>query len=116
VSSSSSSALDGGTLSVERFKREITLAARLQHPHVVPLLSAGEVDGPALLHDAVRGWPLTARRLRDPRRTGGPLGTADAVAILRDVVRALAYAHGQGVVHRDIKPENVLLAGDMARR
>ena len=101
-------------LSARRFEREITLAARLQHPHVVPLLSAGEVDGlPYYTMPYVDG-PSLRGRLRDSAGTGGPLGTADAVAILRDVARALAYAHDQGVVHRDIKPENVLLAGDMA--
>ena len=94
-------------LSAERFKREVRLAARLQHPHVLPLLAAGELDGGVLYYTMpfVEGESLRARL-----EHGGALPMADAVRLLRDVASALAYAHAQGVVHRDIKPENVLLS------
>src|SRR5689334_12585789 len=94
-------------VSTERFKREVRLAARLQHPHIVPLLSAGEMDGGVLYYTMpfVEGESLRARLARE-----GALPVPEVVRILRDVVGALAYAHGAGVVHRDVKPENVLLA------
>jgi serine/threonine protein kinase/TolB-like protein len=93
------------SLSVERFRREIALAARLQHPHIVPLLTAGETEGlPYYTMPFVDGESLRARLGRL-----GALPVGDIVRVLRDVAGALAYAHEQGVVHRDIKPENVLL-------
>ena len=96
-------------LSVERFHREILLAAQLQHPHIVPVLTAGEADGlPWFTMPYVDGESLR-KRLDE-----GALPIAEAVSILRDVARALAYAHGQGVVHRDIKPDNVLLSSGTA--
>jgi serine/threonine-protein kinase len=92
-------------LSVERFRREIALAARLQHPHIVPLLTAGETQGlPYYTMPFVDGESLRSRLDRL-----GALPVADIVRTLRDVAGALAYAHEQGIVHRDIKPENVLL-------
>jgi serine/threonine-protein kinase len=92
------------SLSAERFEREIKLAARLQHPHIVPLLAAGDVSGlPFYTMPFVAGASLRERLLN------GPIPTHEAQGILRDVAKALAYAHRQGVVHRDIKPENVLL-------
>ena len=93
-------------LSAELFKREVRLAARLQHPHVLPLLAAGELDGGLLYYTMpfVEGESLRVRLER------GALPVGDAVHLLRDVASALAYAHAQGVVHRDIKPENVLLS------
>ncbi len=92
-------------VSVERFKREVLLAAQLQHPHVVPVIASGDAEGlPWFTMPFVDG-PSLRQRL-----AGGPLPIAEAVGILRDVARALAFAHGRGVVHRDIKPDNVLLS------
>jgi serine/threonine-protein kinase len=96
-------------VSIDRFKREIALAARLQHPHIVPLLIAGEADGiPYFTMPLVEGESLRARLNRSP------LPRDEAVAILRDVAQALEYAHERHVVHRDIKPENILLTGRAA--
>jgi len=97
-------------VNVERFRREIQLAAQLQHPHIVPLLSAGEADGlPYFIMPFVSGESLRKRLARE-----GEFPIAETVRILRDVVSALAYAHAMGVVHRDVKPDNVLLSGGVA--
>jgi len=96
-------------LSGERFSREILLAAALQHPHIVPVLAAGESQGiPFYTMPFVEGESLRARLQR------GPVPQAEAVGVLRDVALALEHAHAHGVVHRDIKPENILLAGRTA--
>jgi len=93
-------------VSVERFKREIQLAAQLQHAHIVPVLSAGEMNGlPYYTMPLVDGHSLRTRLA-----SGGALPISEAISILRDVSKALAYAHKHGIVHRDIKPENVLLS------
>ena len=97
-------------LSIERFKREIQLAARLQHPHIVPVLAASAEGG--LLYYVMPFIAGESLRARLARQHELPVG--DVVRILRDVVDALAYAHGEGVVHRDIKPDNILMTGHHA--
>ncbi len=93
-------------LSAERFTREVRVAARLQQANIVPVLHAGTADGlPYYTMPYVRGESLRARMAG-----GAPLSLPERITILRDVARALAYAHGEGIVHRDIKPENVLLS------
>ncbi|HEX6251048.1 MAG TPA: protein kinase [Gemmatimonadaceae bacterium] len=100
----------GAGLNVERFRREVQLAARLQHPHIVPLLSAGARDD-LLFYTMplIEGDTLRAKLAR-----AGELPIAEAIRILRDVADALEYAHKHGVAHRDIKPENVLISGHHA--
>ncbi|HSA57611.1 MAG TPA: protein kinase [Gemmatimonadaceae bacterium] len=94
----------------QRFKREIRVVASLQQANIVPLLAAGETGGlPFYTMPFVEG-----RSLRDRLARESPLPIPEAVSILRDVARALTYAHERGVVHRDIKPENVLLSGEAA--
>ncbi|WP_353265524.1 serine/threonine-protein kinase [Gemmatimonas sp.] len=98
-------------LSVERFGREIALAAALQHANIVPVLSAGVTSEglPFYLMPFVDGASL-----RDRVTGGRSLPIADVLLVLTDVCRALVYAHGRGVVHRDIKPDNVMLSGGAA--
>lgn len=104
-----------------RFHREILIAARLQHPHLVPLLSAGEPNE----HDAEQPGGSTTLRwytmpfvegqtLRELLEKRGAVPLTDAVRLLREMASALAYAHAKGVIHRDIKPENVLLSDGVA--
>ncbi len=95
----------GAALGGERFLSEIRTTARLQHPHILPLLDSGEAGG--LLYyvmPLVTGKTLRARLDRERQ-----LPIADAVLIAREVADALGYAHSLGVIHRDIKPENILL-------
>src|SRR5437867_2385216 len=97
-------------VSVERFKREIQVVAHLQHPHIVPVLSAGQIDElPFYTMPFVKGESLRTRLSRS-----GEMSVNEAVHVLRDVAAALAYAHGEGVVHRDIKPDNVIVSGGVA--
>jgi eukaryotic-like serine/threonine-protein kinase len=92
-------------LGAERFLREVRVAARLQHPHVLPLYDSGEADGS--LYYVV---PYVAGgSLRDRLRRESPLPLTTALQIAREVADGLDYAHRQNVVHRDIKPENILL-------
>jgi serine/threonine-protein kinase len=81
----------------------------LQHPHIVPVLSAGQADQlPYFIMPYVEGESVRTRMAR------GPLSVRETVSILKDVARALSYAHGRGIIHRDIKPDNILLSGGAA--
>lgn len=93
-------------IGTERFLREIKLAARLQHPHILQLFDSGETDG--LLYYVM---PYIAGETLRHRLLSGALSVSEATRILRDVADALAYAHSEGLVHRDIKPDNVMLSG-----
>ncbi|MGD2153614.1 MAG: serine/threonine-protein kinase, partial [Gemmatimonadales bacterium] len=92
-------------MGADRFLREIKLTAKLNHPHILPLLDSGEADGflyyvmPYVAGESVRG--------RLERETQLPVD--EALRITRQVASALEFAHRQDVIHRDIKPENVLL-------
>ncbi|HYV96287.1 MAG TPA: protein kinase [Gemmatimonadaceae bacterium] len=98
------------TVSHERFHREILVSASLQHPNIVGILTAGEVKGlPYFTMPFVDGESLRTRMQRH-----GALSVAQVVSVLRDVARALAYAHERGIVHRDIKPDNVLMTSGAA--
>ncbi|MBK6496534.1 MAG: serine/threonine protein kinase [Gemmatimonadetes bacterium] len=100
----------GAALGGERFLTEIRTTARLQHPHILPLLDSGEADG--LLYYVM---PLvTGETLRTRLERERQLPIAEAVRLAREVADALGYAHGLGVIHRDIKPENILLQGGHA--
>jgi tetratricopeptide (TPR) repeat protein/TolB-like protein len=101
---------------VDRFLREIRITARLNHPHILPLLDSGEVSGdPAASPTLFYVMPLVeGESLRDRLNREKQLPLDTALEITRDVADALAFAHGFGVIHRDIKPENILLPGGRA--
>ncbi len=97
-------------VSTDRFRREMQLVARLQHPHIVPVLSTGSAGG--ILYYVmpfIKGESLRARLSREVT-----LPIDESARLLREVADALEFAHGQGVVHRDIKPDNVLLSSGHA--
>src|SRR5215472_10791009 len=98
------------SVTAERFSREIQLAARLQQANIVPLLSAGTIgELPYYTMPFVDGLSLRQRLAG-----GSALPIGEGIGVLRDMARALSYAHDAGVVHRDIKPENILLSGGAA--
>lgn len=120
---------------IERFRREISFAARLQHPHLVPLLSAGTTADP--LPASAAGTPddasapqanapssrlipwfsmpyVQGHTLRERLIAGRMLPLPEVMRLLREIAAALTYAHARGIVHRDIKPENVLLCDGVA--
>jgi serine/threonine protein kinase len=97
-------------VSADRFSREVRLAAKLQQANIVPLIATGDAGGlPYYTMPFVAGESLRALLDKTPQ-----LPVAQAIDILVDVARALAYAHERGIVHRDIKPENILLSGGTA--
>ena len=103
------------TLGTDRFLREIKLAARLQHPHIVSVHDSGEVrtgGGPAYLWFTMPY--IEGESLRDRLRRERQLPVEEAVRITREVALALDFAHRHGIIHRDVKPENILLVDDHA--
>ncbi|MGD8726785.1 MAG: protein kinase, partial [Gemmatimonadales bacterium] len=98
------------TIGSDRFLREIRIAAKLTHPHILPLHDSGEIDG--FLYYVMPY--IEGESLREKLTRSGELPIPEAVRLLRCVVDALALAHKQGIVHRDIKPDNVLLLDDYA--
>ena len=105
-----------GALGIDRFLREIEVAARLQHPNILPVFDSGAVDEgtpsavPWFVMPFVEGESLRQRLQRE-----GRLPIDDAVTLAGEIADALGYAHAEGVVHRDIKPENILLTGHPSR-
>ncbi len=100
----------GTGVDIDRFQQEILLSARLQHPHIVPLLTAGQMEHrPFYVMPYVEGESLRARLRRD---TMLPIG--EALRLLGNLAAALAHAHARGIVHRDIKPDNIILTGGLA--
>ena len=100
------------SLTGERFLREIGITARLNHPHILPLLDSGTADNGAFLYYVM---PVaTGESLRDHLARHGAMSVAESVRCALEVTEALVAAHAMGVVHRDIKPDNVLLSGGHA--
>jgi serine/threonine-protein kinase len=98
------------TLGPDRFAREIEIAAKLSHPHILPLHDSGEAGG--ILYYVmpfVEGESLRERLDRE-----GKLSVAETVRLVDEIASALSFAHEHGVVHRDVKPENIMLSGDRA--
>jgi non-specific serine/threonine protein kinase len=100
----------GAEIGPERFRREIEIAARLAHPHIVALHDSGIADHRLFyVMPYIEGESLRAKLDRD-----GRLPLADALRLAREIASALGYAHRHGLIHRDIKPGNVLLSDGMA--
>src|SRR3954471_13002928 len=99
-----------GEVNAARFQREIAVAAHFQHPHILPILSAGG-DGSLLYYTMpfVEGESLQQRMARE-----GALPTADTYRLLAEIADALTYAHARGIIHRDVKPSNIMIAGEHA--
>jgi len=98
------------SLGRDRFLREIGIAARLRHPNIMPLFDSGDADGMLFFVMPYESGPSLRTRLDG----GQTLPMDETLSTLRDVAKALAYAHSQGVVHRDVKPDNVMLSGGTA--
>ncbi len=96
------------TLGADRFKREIRVAARLQHPNILTVFDSGDADGQLWYAMPYVEGENVYERLQRERQFSPP----EAIRISQAVAGALAFAHEQGVVHRDIKPENIMLSGD----
>jgi eukaryotic-like serine/threonine-protein kinase len=95
----------------DRFVREARIAAKLSHPHIIPIHAVDQLDGFVFfVMSYVEGETLAERV-----RTRGPVSASDGVRMLREVAWALAYAHAQGVVHRDVKPDNILIEASTGR-
>jgi serine/threonine protein kinase len=90
-----------------RFEREVRLAAQIEHPHVVPLIDSGELDGTLFMVSQL----IDGRNLEEVLADEGPLSPAAATRVLGQVASALDAAHALGLLHRDVKPQNVLLEG-----
>jgi len=98
------------SIGADRFLREISIAAKLTHPNIVPVYDSGDIAG-----NLYYVMPyVEGESLRDRLRRERELPIDDALQITREVAGAIAYAHGHGVVHRDVKPENILLASGHA--
>jgi serine/threonine-protein kinase len=93
-----------------RFRREVEIMRRLDHPNIVPIIDEGEVDGTVFFTMPYVPGPTLRERIGN----GGPLPVDEALRIARDLAEALGHAHGQGIVHRDVKPENLVLGPDGA--
>src|SRR5262249_9117353 len=104
--------LNASGLANQRFQREALVIARLKHPGIVTIFDAGEDHGVAdLALELVPGQGLD-ELLREAVSRGEPIPIRDAVRYARDMARALACAHGAGIVHRDVKPSNIRIAPD----
>ncbi len=92
-------------MGAERFLREIEIAARLQHPHIVPVFDSGSVDDQLyFVMPLLEGQSLRSRLTFD-----GPFAIDEAIRLIREIADALDYAHAEGILHRDLKPENIML-------